>query len=175
MTRSRPRSLARALLIGSAVVLAAACQDATAPVRGGDGLPAGLARGIYPLVSVASRTGGAAQVELYLKRVETSPSLASYQGELTYDPHLLTLDHTDLPPGIIGATNEVSPGHVRFAGAAVDGVGDVPVLAMRFTTHGDFGRGAFGVKVEEVVGAGDLGDLTAQVAPGAPFFATSGH
>ncbi|HET6232837.1 MAG TPA: hypothetical protein VFE05_22365 [Longimicrobiaceae bacterium] len=173
MNKPTPRTARRALALAGFALLAA-CSDATAPVRTGE-LPANLERGIYPLISVASQTKSAAQVELYLKRVQVSPSLASFQGELTYDPRIMTLDHTDLPPGIIGATNEVSPGHVRFAGASIDGVGDVPVLELRFTTHGELSRGAFGVKVEEVVGAGDLANLTSAVSTGEPFFSTSGR
>ena len=152
-----------------AALLAGACSDATAPVAN-DGLPAGLERGIYPLVNVASETGGAAQVELYLKRVKVDDRLASFQGELTYDASTLALEHTDLPPGIIGSTNETSPGHVRFAGAALDGVGDVPVLALRFTRRGEVGAKSFGVKVEELSDTEGFADLTSQVSTQGPFF-----
>jgi hypothetical protein len=162
------------LALPCAAALLASCSDATAPVPDG-GLPANLERGIYPLVEVVSETQGAAQVELYLKRVDVADRLASYQGELTYDAAALTLEHTDLPPGLIGSTNEVSPGHVRFAGAALDGVGDVPVLALRFTRHGEVGPQSFGVKVEEVTGATGFADLTAQVSARGAFFHRSGR
>jgi hypothetical protein len=152
-----------------AALLAAGCSDATAPVAK-DGLPADLERGIYPLVNVVSETEGAAQVELYLKRVQVDDRLAGYQGELTYDASILTLEHTDLPPGLIGSTNETAPGHVRFAGAAPDGVGDVPVLALRFTQRGAIGQQSFGVKVEEVAGASGFADLTSQVSTRGAFF-----
>ena len=152
-----------------AMLLAAACSDATAPVAN-DGLPSNLDRGIYPLVNVASETGSSAQVELYLKRVKVDDRLASFQGEMTYDAAALELEHTDLPPGIVGSTNETSPGHVRFAGAALDGVGDVPVLALRFTRRGEIGQQSFGVKVEEVAGATGFTDLTSAVSTRAPYF-----
>jgi hypothetical protein len=172
----RPSVLAAgrlALLLSCAAVLAS-CSDATVPVQD-DGLPAGLDRGIYPLVSVVSETQQAAQVELYLKRVPADVRLASYQGELTYDPAVLSLEHTDLPPGLIGSTNEVSPGHVHFAGAALDGVGDVPVLALRFTRHGAVDARSFGVKVEEVAGTDGFTDLTQQVSNRGPFFHRTGR
>jgi hypothetical protein len=162
------------IAIPLAALLAAGCSDATAPVKD-DGLPGDLQRGIYPLVNVASETEGAAQVELYLKRVKVDDRLASYQGELAYDAQALTLEHTDLPPGLIGGTNETTPGHVRFAGAALDGVGDVPVLALRFTRRGAIGPQSFGVKVEEVAGATGFADLTAEVSTHAPYFHRSAH
>ncbi|MDB4950230.1 MAG: hypothetical protein JWM27_2879 [Gemmatimonadetes bacterium] len=159
----------------AAAALLAACSDATAP-RQDDGLPGNLDRGIYPLINVVSQTASAAQVDLYLKRVPSAVKLASFQGELTYDATVMTLDHTDLPAGIIGSTNEVGVGHVRFAGAALDGVGDVPVLTLRFTRHGEVQRESFKVKVEEVSGTEGFADLTAQVSGRDPYFhMASGH
>jgi hypothetical protein len=152
-----------AVLSAAAMALLSACSDATAPART-DGLPKELDAGIYPLISVASQTSSTAQVDLYLKRVPAATRIASYQGELTYDASVLTLEHTDLPAGLIGTTNEVTPGHVRFAGAALEGVGDVPVLALRFTRRGSFGQKSFAVKVEELAGADDFADLTQQVS-----------
>jgi hypothetical protein len=157
-----------AVLSVAAMALLSACSDATAPVQTG-GLPKDLESGIYPLISVASRTSSTAQIDLYLKRVPSATRLASYQGELTYDASALTLEHTDLPAGMIGTTNEVSPGHVRFAGAALDGLGDVPVLSVRFTRHGALGQKSFEVRVEELAGAEDFADLTSQVSPHAYF------
>jgi hypothetical protein len=162
------RRLALAIPMAAAVLLAA-CSDATAPSPD-NGLPRNLDRGVYPLVTVASQSANAAQVELYLKRVPAAIKLSSFQGELTYDPAVLALEHTDLPPGIIGSTNEATPGHVRFAGAALDGVGDVPVLALRFTRRGEIRRESFGVKVEEITDSEGFADLTAQVSAGTPFF-----
>jgi hypothetical protein len=165
--------LARAAAACAAVALAAACADAVAPEQS-DGLPRDLERGIYALVNVASESQSAAQVEVYLKRVPGAIRLASYQGELTYDAAALTLEHTDLPAGMIGTTNEVSPGHVRFAGAALDGVGDVPVLALRFTRKGGtIGQQTFQVKVEEVAGSDGFTDLTQQVSTRGAFFQKS--
>jgi hypothetical protein len=161
--------LARAAAACAAVALAAACADAVAPEQS-DGLPRDLERGIYALVNVASESQSAAQVEVYLKRVPGAIRLASYQGELTYDAAALTLEHTDLPAGMIGTTNEVSPGHVRFAGAALEGVDDVPVLALRFTRRGAIGQQSFQVKVEEVTGSDGFTDLTPQVSPRGAFF-----
>lgn len=169
--KASPMSFRRIALVGAtaAAALLGACSDATAPVSN-DGLPRNLDHGIYPLVAVASQTSDAAQVELYLKRVPDAVKLSSFQGELTYDPNVLALEHTDLPPGVIGSTNETSPGHVRFAGAGLDGLGDVPVLALRFTRRGEIRRESFGVKVEELTDAQGFADLTALVSGGMPFF-----
>jgi hypothetical protein len=165
------RRLALAIPLAAAALLAG-CSDATAP-RQDDGMPGNLDRGVYPLVTVASETSNSAQVELYLKRVPSAIKLSSFQGELTYDPAVLALEHTDLPPGIIGSTNETTPGHVRFAGAALDGVGDVPVLALRFTRRGEIRRESFGVKVEEITDVQGFADLTSQVSAGTPFYHVS--
>jgi hypothetical protein len=167
--RSQVLSAGRLGLLVPLAAIAASCSDATAPVEE-SGLPSHLERGIYPLVNVVSETQAGAQVELYLKRVPAGVLLASYQGELTYDPAVLTLEHTDLPQGLIGSTNETAPGHVRFAGAALDGVGDVPVLALRFTRRGEVGAKSFGVKVEELSGSEGFADLTSQVSTQGPFF-----
>jgi hypothetical protein len=166
MNRRMVRLACRALTCAAALL--AACSDATAPVAN-DGLPAGLSRGIYPLVALVSETSSSAQVELYLKRVQTADALSSYQGELTYDPAVLTLEHTDLPAGLIGTTNETAPGHVRFAAASLDGVGDAPVLALRFTRHGAVAPQSFQVKVEELTGR-DFADLSAQVSAAGTYF-----
>ena len=156
-----------------AAALLAACSDATAPVVN-DGLPSGLSRGIYPLVQVVSETSSAAQVEVFLKRVQTAEALSSYQGELAYDPAVLALEHTDLPAGLIGTTNETSPGHVRFAAASLDGVGDAPVLALRFTRKGAIAPQTFQVKVEELTGH-DFADLSAQVSGAGTYFHRAGR
>jgi len=169
LTAYAPR-VARAAAAAAALALAAACADAVAPEAEG-GLPKNLERGIYPLVNVASESQTSAQVDLYLKRVPGAIRLAGYQGELTYDADALTLEHTDLPAGMIGTTNETSPGHVRFAGAALDGVDDVPVLALRFTRRsGTLGQQSFQVKVEEVTGSDGFTDLTQQVSTRGAFF-----
>jgi hypothetical protein len=166
-TTNRLRSMALALALGASLP---GCADrATAPDATG-GMPAELAPGIYPLLSVASQTSATAQVDLYLKRVPGDTKLASYQGELTYDAALLTLEHTDLPAGIVGTTHEVSPGHVRFAGAALDGLGDVVLVSLRFSRRGSLTKAAFQVKVEEVSGADDFADLTSQVSTTRSFF-----
>jgi hypothetical protein len=158
-----------------AALAATACADAVAPEATG-GLPRDLQSGIYSLVDVASETQTSAQVDLYLKRVPGAIRLASFQGELTYDASVLTLEHTDLPTGLIGTTNEVSPGHVRFAGAALDGVGDVPVLALRFTRKGGtIGEQTFQVKVEEVAGSDGFTDLSSQISTRGTFFQKSGR
>ena len=168
---SRWRAATAAVVVFAAV--AVACSDMTTPEDGG-GMPDDLVADIYPLISVPVETPSATQVDLYLKRVQVADDVASYQGELTYDTDVLTLDHTDLPAGMIGETNEVSPGRVRFAGASLDGVGEAPILTLRFTRKGTIRRETFGVTFEEVGGAGTYASLLSRVSGGTPYF-TSGR
>lgn len=166
---SRWRAATAAVVVFAAVALA--CADTTTPDDGG-GFPDNLSAGLYPLVNVPVETSASVQVDLYLKRVQVAEDVASYQGELTYDTGALTLDHTDLPAGMIGETNEVQPGRVRFAGAALEGVGEAPILTLRFTRKGDVRRESFGVTFEEVGAAGTFASLLGRVTNGTPYFTT---
>jgi hypothetical protein len=167
MAMNRPLARRARIALPCAALLLGACRDATAPRT--EGLPRGLEAGIYPLVRLVAESQSSAQVELYLKRVRTADALSSYQGELTYDPAILTLDHTDLPPGLTGTTYQTAPGRIRFAAAALEGVGDVPLLALRFTRTGQISAATFQVAVEEVTGPG-FTDLSAQAAGARTFF-----
>jgi hypothetical protein len=166
---SRWRAALAAVVVFATV--AVACSDTTTPRTEG-GIPDDLVAGIYPRINVPVETPSATQVDLYLHRVQVSEDVASYQGVLTYDTEVLTLDHTDLPAGMIGETNEVTPGRVRFAGASLDGVGDAPILTLRFTRKGTIRRETFGVTFEEVAGAGTYASLLSKVSTGTPYFTT---
>jgi hypothetical protein len=152
---------AAALLLGVAL---AACerQPAASQVPQPDPL-AGLGPGIHPVLVVDARADSA-RVELHLRRVQVSARVASYQGELRYDPATLTLAGAQLPGGVAGAWNEVAPGRVRFAAAASAGVGDGAVLTLRFAAATAPVRESFQLVMEEVVASEGFADLTEQVS-----------
>jgi hypothetical protein len=100
---------------------------------------------------------------LYLKQVQVKATVASYQGELSFDASALKLDGAELPQGIVGAWNETKPGQVRFAGAAMAGLSAGPVLTLHFTGKGAVRADAFTLRVEDVVGAANFENLTKQV------------
>jgi hypothetical protein len=114
-----------------------------------------------------STAKGIAQVDLSLRQVPGGVRFASYQGEVTFDPNVLTLQSADLPEGVDGAANLSAPGHVRFSAAALDGTAGAPMLRMRFAARGAVTRQSFTVTFEEVTRDGDFEDLTAQVKAGA--------
>ncbi len=157
-TRSRFRWLATA----AAIVSLAACTDAN---PNGDGLPTDAGAGLYPNMTV-STSHGTANVDLGLRQVPGGLSLGSYQGEVVFDPQALSLQSADLPEGVIGDANEVSPGHIRFAGTALDGTEGAQLLRMRFTAKGAVTRETFRVTFEEVTDATEFADVTAQVKNG---------
>jgi len=159
----RTSAFARLSLAAVAALALAACTDASSD---NGGLPTDAGEGLYPSVSVAS-SRGTAQVDLALRQVPGGLRFASYQGEVTFDPQVLTFQSADLPEGVDGAAHESAPGHIRFSGAALDGTVGAPVLRMRFATRGAVTRQSFTVTFEEVTRDGDFEDLTAQVKNGA--------
>jgi hypothetical protein len=163
MTAIPPR-VAR-VATAAALVALAACTDGSP----GGGLPTDAGAGLYP--SLAVTTGhGTATVALGLRQVPGGLAFASYQGEVTYDPRALAFQAAELPDGVFGATNLVSPGHIRFAGAALDGTAGTPLLKMRFGATGRVPKEALSVSFEEVTEAGDMADLTGQVRAGILLF-----
>jgi hypothetical protein len=162
----RSSSFARLSLAVAAAVALAACTDASSD---NGGLPTNASEGLYPSISVSS-SHGIAQVDLSLRQLPGGLRFASYQGEVTFDPQLLTLQSADLPEGVDGAANQPEPGHVRFSGAALDGTVGAPMLRLRFAAKGALTRESISVTFEEVTRDGDFEDLTAQVKTGAPLF-----
>ena len=151
---------AAALLLGVAL---AACERQPAAVPVETDPFAGLGPGIHPVLVVAAQDAESARVELYLKRVEVSEQVASYQGELRYDVGRMKLSAAELPSGVAGVWNEVEPGRVRFAAAAPGGVGDAPALTLRFAPQGRIERTAFTLNMEEVVASQAFANITAKV------------
>jgi hypothetical protein len=95
-----------------------------------------LEPGIHPVLVVAGEGEGAgkATVELHLKRVAVTATVASFQGELTYDVAALALAGARMPEGIMGVWNETEKGKVRFSGVSLEGIGEGAVLSLQFTT-----------------------------------------
>lgn len=163
-TRSRIRLLVTAAAVAA---FAGACTDAKNP--NGDGLPTGSGAGLYPSI-VVSASHGTTSADLSLHQVPGGLNFASYQGEVVFDPQLLTLKSATLPDGVEGAANEVSPGHVRFIGTALDGTAGATMLRMQFTARGAVTKQAFSVSFEEVTEATEFADVTAQVKNGTLLF-----
>ncbi|HEX8245888.1 MAG TPA: hypothetical protein VF541_20410 [Longimicrobium sp.] len=156
-TRSR---IARLVTVAIAS-LAAACTDAAT----GDKLPTDAGAGLYPQIVVGIGKG-TAQADLSLRQVPGGLSLGSYQGEVVFNPAVLTLQSAEFPEGVIGAANEVAPGRIRFAGSALDGTDGALVLRMRFAVKSTVTRSVFSATFEEVTDAVEFADVTAQVKNG---------
>jgi hypothetical protein len=104
--------------------------------------------------------------------VQTSASIASFQAQLAYDTTQLSVLGADFPAGVDGAWHEVSPGQVRFAGAAAGGLDDVAMATLRFASKKPAGQRTFSLDFQELVG-GDFSDLAPQVAAGAPLIVSA--
>lgn len=115
--------------------------------------------GIYPVLVVVDETAAGATVELHLKRVDVAERIASYQGELVYDPAALTISAGRIPAGITGSWNETRRGTLRFAGVAVGGIEAGPVLTLNVATTRPLAADAFRLRMEELVSATGFGDL----------------
>jgi hypothetical protein len=159
-----PRKRAARLLVVASVLALGACSDKGDSVAG---IPRGAADGLYPQIVVSGSTESA-ELNLSLLRKPAGVRLGSYQGELSYDPAVLTLERWSLPAGAEGSVNDETAGKVRFVASAVEGVGEVPLLSLRFTRRGAVSSKSFGISFEEVSGADDFADLTPLVYAGAP-------
>jgi len=162
----RSSSFVRLSLAAVAAVALAACTDASSE---NGGLPTDAGEGLYPSMSV--QTGkGTAQADLSLRQVPGGVRFASYQGEVTFDPNVLTFQSANLPEGVDGAANLSAPGHIRFSAAALDGTEGAPMLRLRFATRGAVTAQSFVVTFEEVTRDGDFEDLTSHVKAGTLLF-----
>jgi hypothetical protein len=134
-----------------------------------------LTPGVHAVVVVAPGTGGSAtEVQLHLRRQGVATPIASYQGEMRYDVSALTVQGGSFPAGVVGAWNEVEPGHIRFAAVATEGLPGTLALTLRATPRGEIGESAFRVRMEELVGAASFENLTPQfVAREHPLFSTT--
>jgi hypothetical protein len=173
--RNRSLSPRRAALrLAAVLVLSAsisACADGADPLAG---IPRGAADGLYPQVIVAGPNAAVTEVRISLLRKPAGTLLGSYQGELSFDASALRVQAATLPSGIDGVAELSAPGHLRFVGTALDGVGEVPLVTVRFERIGQVRPESFGVLMEEVT-ASDLSDVTAQVFSGAPLVGIVNH
>jgi hypothetical protein len=158
-------SLTRRASVVLAALALAACADANDPIAG---IPQGAADGLYPQILVTASRGGTAELRLSLLRKPAGVLLGSYQGELGYDPAVLTFAGASLPPGVDGVASLIEPGRVRFVGTTLDGVGEAPLLTLSFARRGEMKAGGFTVTFEDVSASTDLSDLTGTVHGGAP-------
>jgi hypothetical protein len=146
------------LLVG--VLVLSGCADRREDIAG---LPSGAADGLYPQVIVSGAMARSTELRLSLLRKPAGVRLGSYQGELSYDATALRFESATLPDGIDGVASLAAPGRIRFVGTALDGVGEVPLLTVRFARTGEVRATAFGAVFEEVTAASDLSDLTGSV------------
>lgn len=119
--------------------------------------------GIHPVLVVTRQDADSATVELRLERVQVTAKVASFQGELVYGTEALTLGRAAVAQGITGASNETQPGTVRFAGVAMDGLEDGPVLTLRFATRRAPKAEDFRLSVEELVATEEFRNVTSLV------------
>ncbi|HYW05400.1 MAG TPA: hypothetical protein VE913_00510 [Longimicrobium sp.] len=147
-----------------ALVSSAACRDAmdAGGANVGDSLN-GLARGLHPVLVVADNGPITTYVDVRIKREKNTSEIASFQAELSYDTTQLGLVGGDFAPSVAGAWHEVSPGRVRFAGAAEQGMGDVPLVTLRFANKQIVENRTFGLGFQELVEANDFRDLTTEL------------
>jgi hypothetical protein len=154
--------LRRAALALALAAFAAACGDdggtnaKPKPVDPTENLPTG----IHPVIIASDPGPTTSYITLQLRPVRIEAKVAGYQGELTYDATLLELTGADFPAGVEGAWNLASPGVVRFAGTALEGVdGQGTVLNLRYIRKSPVTDQAFTVRVAELVGNANLDDL----------------
>lgn len=151
-----------ALLVALGMAALAACEDAAAPTTVEP--PPVLGRGIHPLVVLAGSAGDTARVELRLHQVEMKAEISSFQGELAFDTTRLALAGAEVPGKLMVVWNPVAGGRVRFAGASLDGMGDAPMVVLRFIPTGAVSADLFKLRLEEVVAdEGSFQNLTTQV------------
>jgi hypothetical protein len=145
-----------------ALAALAACDDAAAPTVVEP--PPVLGRGIHPLVVLAGSAGDTARVELRLHQVEMKAEVSSFQGELAFDTTRLALAGAEVPEKLMVVWNPVAAGRVRFAGASLDGLGEAPMVVLRFIPSGRVSADLFKLRLEEVVAEeGSFQNLTTQI------------
>jgi hypothetical protein len=155
------------------LVILGGCRDEPLGVRG-EGQPLelnDLRPGFHPVLSspeLSEWTAGAPVfLRFHLVDVDVGADVQSIQGELRYDAKVMEPIALEFPEGILGAWNEVEPGTIRYAGVAVDGVGDRAFFELLVEAKRPIQRHHLKMTVEEVVGT--LGeetfrDVTPQVA-----------
>lgn len=157
----------RHLLTRSVLFLAAlgvvGCTDATGPDTFEMEQPALETAGIYPSIKVGTPAASTTPVQVHFRRVRTAARIGSFQGEIVYRSELGGIARAELPEGITGSWNEVAPGRVRFAGAAVGPVADGAVLTVYLQGGGAVRDADFTLKIEEITAPDQFSNLTSLI------------
>lgn len=107
--------------------------------------------------------GGVTHLRIHLKAVELPAGIASYQGELRFDPDVISVLGGRVPEGLMGVWHEVEPGRVRFAGVSMEGIGDEAVLVLELESERALRSTDFEGVVEEVVSTEEFTEVTREV------------
>jgi len=127
-----------------------------------------LPSGLHPVVSIPGLAdfvpGGLIRIDVYLYAVDVPDGVAAYQGELSFVSSALSIKEGGFAEGVLGAWNEASPGTVRFAGAALEGIGSRPILQLTARAVRAPAAEDFTVVMEEVIATQGFANLTAHMA-----------
>jgi hypothetical protein len=144
-----------AVLLGCSDLMGTEQEAAESPLAGAE-------PGIHPVLVVTSESADEITLDLHLKPVGVTSTIASYQGELVYGTETLALVAAEVPQGITGAWNEPEEGRIRFVGVSLSGI-DGAVLTLRFATRGPIDASDFHLQLEEITGAEGFQDLSASL------------
>lgn len=143
-------------------LLVVGCGNTLAPVQPGESASR-RGTGIYPTVVVAPSNDGTTRVEIRLERVGIDSRIAGFQGELAYRAGEITIVRAELASGAAGSWYHSAPGRARFAGAALDGIGDGALVTFYVTQARAVRASDFALEIDELTSAGSFSDLTALV------------
>lgn len=156
MFTSRVLPLVALLLVGAT----GGCTNMAAPEQPDPDPVEKLGPGIHPVAVITGASNEETRLEVHLKRVGVDIRLASYQAELSHGRGSFV--QADLPEGVSGSWNEAAPGQLRFAGAALDGVGNGAVL-IAYVRADELKASDLRLKVEELTSTDGFADATALV------------
>ena len=125
-----------------------------------------LGPGIHLILSAPDMDpvgGGVMHLWIHLKAVKLQGGIASYQGELRFDPDVMSVIGGRVPEGLMGVWHEVEPGRVRFAGVSMEGIGDEAVLVLEVESERVLRSTDFEGVVEEVVSTEEFTEVTREV------------
>ena len=155
------------MILPLALLALGACKDRTVAPSATRPELQGLGPGIHPVLSIpdlaSSAAGQTLQVSLHLEGVQIDKPVSSYQGEFRFDPDALSVVSGSFPKGILGAWNEIEPGRIRFAGVAMDGLGETAALGLTVQAKRPLQATDFHVAMEEVTSVEGFTDLTQKV------------
>lgn len=169
-----------AMLCVVAAAIGTGCSDTpTQPGSSSGGPGAGpsesLGPGIYASLTLGAETSGVRPLGVAVKRVGDGPEISSAQLVLEFDPAILGLRGGEVRRGLLGAWSEISPGRLRIAAAALDGLGDEPLLTLSVSPTKPLGKEHFIATYEELTSSDGFEDLLELVVPRPhPLFTAAG-